>query len=313
MAVSRAALIRGPAIVTWNGATIFSAGDIVPRHAPVWNPVQPRMYGAVDRVRRARGIRSPMGLGGAWENLRVLVPTALLNPTIGASLYGTSDVPLTITARNGDKITYHNAQITRLADLRLGVDENVFAADVEFTAILANNTAPESNAAYYTGATGQTFTESAFAKTNFKRERWTGAWGSKTGWTTVVPQGGFAVAWSLGLAPVTVDGHGTVDMTIQGLVASCRCVPIGPTLAQIEEQMKLAGMAGYGAAHGSLLSSNAADLVLTSSSMAVTLKNAALTRGGYAFGQEPLRNGEVEWTTTRLFTAGVPQAVATVA
>ena len=311
MSVTRASLIRGPGIVSWNSATIFSEGDIAPRYEPVWNPVETSMYGEVDRVRRDFVIRIPIRLWGAWENLATLFPSALLNPTIGASLYGTSDTPLSITARNGDKITYNNAQITKLADLRLGVDENIFAADVEFTAILANNTLPESNAAYYTVATGQTFTESAFAKTNFKRERWTGAWGTKTGWTTVVPKDGFHVGWELGLAPVTVDGYGTVDMTIRGLVATCRCVPIGPSLAQIEDQIKLAGQSGAGAAHGTLVSTNAADLVLTSSSMGVTLKNVSLTKGGHAFGQEPLRMGEVEWTSARLFTAGVPQAVAT--
>jgi hypothetical protein len=103
------------------------------------------------------------------------VSDALMNPTVGASLYGTgSDLPLVVTARNGDQVTVVNAQITKLANLYLGVDSDLFAADVEFTGLLAAGANPEDSASYFTTGVSQTFTETAFAKTNFKRLRFAG-------------------------------------------------------------------------------------------------------------------------------------------
>ena len=69
-----------------------------------------------------------------------------------------------------------------------------------------------------------------------------------------------------------------------------------------------------GVSLGTLLSANVADLTLTGNggSPVVVLKNAGIIEHGYAFGTEPLRQGEIAWTTTRGFTAGAPDAVASV-
>lgn len=298
---------RGPAIVTYGGGTFFSRDDMVPRHAPVWKPVLTSMYGEVDKTKQDLLIRFLIRLWGAWENLSILFPSVLLNPNAGSSLFGTSDTPMTVLAKNGDQIVYANAQITKLADLYLGVDAELFAADVEITALIKNNANPEDAAAYYALTTGNSYTDSAFAKTNFKRVRFTGAWGSKTGFTTIVPQKGFQVTWTLALKPVPTDGLGTVDMTVESLIGGVKCIPIGPTLAQLESNANAQGIA-----HGALLSTNAADLTLAGSGVSVVAKNAGFMEHGYAFGIEPLRVGEAMWGTTRGFAAGVPAAVATV-
>lgn len=306
MSIQRSALGRGPAIVNIGGATLFTREDIVTRHSPVWNPVVTSMYGEVDKFKKDLVIKFPLMLWSSWENLSVIFPSSILNPTIGASLFGNADNPVSILARNGDKITYANAQITKLLDLYLGVDEELFAAAVEITALIANGANPEDANAYYTVQTGQVYTD-AFAKTNFKKVRFTGAWGSKTGLTAIAPQKGFRVAWNLGLAPLTVDGLGTVDYTINNFIGAVRCIPIQPTLAQLES----AAMA-QGYAHGSLLSAGAADLTLSGSGITVVAKNAGPIEHGYAFGVAPLRVGEFGWSTTRGFSTGAPVAVATV-
>jgi hypothetical protein len=305
MSLNRTILSRGPALVSYNGATLWTRDDIDLRHAPVWSPVKTAMYGEVDQFKRDLIIKIPLRLWGAWENLGTLFPSSVTNPVIGASIYGGSDVPLTVLARNGDQITYANAQITRLADLYLGADSELFAADVEFTALLANGVNPETANAYYTVQTGQAYSDNAFTKANFKKVRWTGAWGGKSGFTTIVPQKGFSVAWKLELRPVTADGYGTIDLTLAGLAGGCRCIPLAPTLAQIEAQTD-----AQGAAFGTLLSAGAADLTLAGGASSVVLKNAGMTQHGYVFGVEPLRVGEVAWSTTRGFSAGVPAAVA---
>ena len=111
------------------------------------------------------------------------------------------------------------------------------------------------------------------------------------------------------MEPVRVEGWGTSDFTLAGFKAQARCIPIGPTLAQLE-----AASQSQDTALGSLLSGAVADLTLSAAkSGTIVLKNAALREHGYAFGQTPLRIGECVWETTRLFVDGVPGVVASVA
>ncbi len=317
MALDRTLLKRGPAKVTYAGATLYTNSDILARHGPVWSPVNTSMYGNIDKTLKDRVYKLNLKLWGAWENLSVLFPSYALAPQAGASIFGTGATPLVILARNGDQITYNNAQITKLSNLYLGVDADLFAADVEITCIIGNSSGttmyqPETANAYYTYATAQSYADDAFAKTNFKRVRFLGAWGAIAGFTAVIPQKGFQIGWELDARPLTCDGYGTVDFTIgeNTLQGSCKCIPIQPTAAQIEAQA-----AAQGVQMGTLLSNNVADLVLTGNGGApiVTLKNAGITEHGYAFGIEPLRVGELTWMTTRGFTTGAPNAVATVA
>lgn len=316
MALDRSLLARGPAIVTYGGSTFYTSADILSRLIPAWNPVTTSMYGQVDRVLSDRVYKLPLRLWGAWEHVSVLFPSYAMSPQVGASIFGTTATPLVILARNGDQMTYANAQITKLANLFLGIDSDLFAADVEFTCIIGNSSGstmfdPEDANAYYTTVTGQTYTDASFAKTNYKRVRFTGAWGSIAGFTSVIPQRGFQVSWELDVRPLTCDGLGTVDFTIgeNVLQGSCKCVPIQPTIAELEAQV-----AAQGVPLGTLLSNNVADLTLTGNggSPVVMLKNAGITEHGYAFGIEPLRRGEITWITTRGFIAGVPDAVASV-
>ena len=243
MALDRSLLTRGPAIVTYGGNTFYTNADILSRFGPAWNPVNTSMYGQVDKVLVDRVYKLPLRLWGAWENLSVLFPSYAMSPQVGASIFGTTATPLVILARNGDQITYANAQITKLANLFLGVDSELFAADVEFTCIIGNSSGstmfnPEDANAYYTSATGQAYSDGAFAKTNFKRVRFTGAWGAIAGFTSVIPQRGFQVSWDLDVRPLTCDGLGTVDFTIgeNVLQGTCTCVPIQPTMAELEAQ-----------------------------------------------------------------------------
>jgi hypothetical protein len=317
MALDKTLLSRGPAIVTYDGETFYTNADILSRFGPVWNPVNTSMYGQVDKVLTDRVYKVALRLWGAWEHLSVLFPSYAMAPQVGASIFGTTATPLVILARNGDRVTYANAQITKLANLFLGVDADLFAADVEFTCIIGNSSGstmhnPEDANAYYTTATGQSYADGAFAKTNYKRVRFTGAWGAVAGFTAVIPQRGFQIAWELDARPLTCDGLGTVDFTIgeNVLQGACKCIPIQPTMAQLEAQV-----AAQGVALGTLLSNNVADLTLTGNggSPVITLKSAGITEHGYAFGIEPLRQGEITWTTTRGFTAGAPDAVASAA
>jgi hypothetical protein len=307
MAVTRANLGGGPAIVTLNGATLFMRDDMIPKHAPEWQDATSSLHGVVDKWRGDLVIKHTLLLFGLWQNLSALFPASVLNPEPGKSIFGTTDNPMVIHARNGDKITYPNAQITGLPALFLGVDAELFAAAVEVTALIKNNTDPETAGAYFLRETAA-FSEATFALDNFKKTRFTAAWGAKTGFTSFQAETGFNVTWKFDAQPRKIGGL-TVDMYVGpgGLVGGMKCVPIGPTQAQIDTAQAIH------TAHGSRLGAGAADLTMTGTGASVVLKNAAITESATAFGIKPLRVGEIAWETTRGFTAGVAQAVATVA
>ena len=112
---TRASLGRGPAQVVFNSHTFFTRDDIIARHAPDWREVLTSMYDVVDKTVADRIYRVPLKLWGAWENLSDLFPAAVINPVAGTSLFGASDATLTLWARNGDKLVYTNAALTKMA------------------------------------------------------------------------------------------------------------------------------------------------------------------------------------------------------
>jgi hypothetical protein len=314
MSITRANVKSGPAKVTWNSITMFSSGPIIARHQPSWANVETSVHGVVDKVVTDLVITIPIRLWGAYENVTTLFPAAVLTPTIGQRLFGTTDLPLVIHGINQDRITYPNAQLTKLANLYLGVDNPIFAADVEFTCLIKNATNPEDAGAYYVEDTAA-YADTTFAKTNFKQQRYAAAWGAKTGFSAFTAEKGWNIEWSLGLAPQYSANVGTYDMVVTDFSGRATCIPIEPTMANISAAAFSHGT-GAGSVLGSLLSATgggAADLVITGSGAVITLKNAGLVEHGYVWDATQLRNGPCTWETTVGFTAGEAAARASVA
>lgn len=307
MGILRNQLGRSPAIVQTQGVTLYTRSDIVVPHDPKWSDITSSMFGIDDRFKADLVIKIPLMLYGNWDALTVLFPSYAMNPIPGTSIYGNNDTPLTLLGRNGDQIIYTNAQLTKLGDLFLGVDEELWAAAVEFTAIIGNGKNPEDANAYFTRGTAQ-YTDGAFSRTNFSKARFQANWNGVTGFNSIVGQKGFRVAWKLDAKPLICDSFGTVDMTIgeKTNVGSVKCIPIGPTGAQMDTQQQISQP------HGQRQSQASADLTIASAAHTVTLKSAALTSHSVAWGAEPLRINETMWETTRGFTAGVPNNVASV-
>lgn len=269
------------------------------------------MYGRVTKTRGPRTIEVSVPLYGFWSNLSVLFPSYFLSGLPSARMFGTSDTPLTLLARNGDKIVLANAQITRIANLRLAANQQIFAADVTFTALVANNTAPNAANAYYTITTAQTYAEGDFPQSNFKALTWTGAWGARTGFTSILTQDGWSVDWEIRTTPDMVDGIGAVDMFTELFWARATCIPVGPTLAQLDTAVDFQNT---NAAVGADIYADTDDLVLTDGTSTLTLLKCAMVETGLVFGPAKKRVKATSWESTRLnFTAGAPPAIATVA
>lgn len=307
MSVDRANLTgAGAPKVTFNSATFWTRDDVVPRIAHELVEQRSSMFGRVTKTRGARKVEVQIPIFSLWENLSVLFPTTVLNPSIGGRVYGTTDLPLVLHAKNGDRLTVHNARLTGLSNLKLKANEPVFSGTATFTGLIKNNGTPTDANAFYTYDTAA-YVEGDFAMTNFKGQAWTGAWGVRTGFTNIQTQEGWDISWELGMEPDLVDGLGAVDMFITNFAAKASCIPVGPTMAQIEANQFFQGT---GAEIGSGIHESLDNLVLGCGSASVVLQYAALIETGLAFGPTKKRIGETVWETSRGFLAGVPQAVA---
>jgi hypothetical protein len=298
--------------ITFNSVTLWTRADVtIPLKQNLVQQVS-AMYGRVLHTRGPRKIEFSLPIYGFWSNLATLFPSYLLNFTYGARMYGTSDLPMVILARNGDQLTIHNVRLTGISNLKLAANQQIFSADAKFTALIKNNTAPTDAAAYYTMATAQAYSEGDFPQSAFKSLTWTGAWGARTGFTSILTQEGWGVDWAIKTQDDLVDGIGPVDMFVEECWLSARCTPVGPTLAQLESNTDFQGANGDVGADAS--AGNMDNLVLTDGTSTLTIYNAAVESGNYMFAPFKKRVGEYVWTPVkRPMSAGATTALAAVA
>src|SRR6185503_17538140 len=191
MSVDVANLRRSTGYVNFQSHNFFTREDISIDHMPTWETVADSMHGPIDNFTRDMVIPIPLRLWGAYENLPDLFPSYAMDPVPGTSIFGASNTPLAVQARNDDKIIYTRAAIVGLAALYLGVNSDLWAADVLFNAIIGNNMNPEDANAYHQRTTASySDATAAFAKTNYKRVRYSSAWGAITGFTSMTAKEG---------------------------------------------------------------------------------------------------------------------------
>lgn len=329
LSISRANLPgSGAPKIAYNGATLWTRGDVmIPlKHNLIEQTSS--MYGRQTKTRGGRKIEINLPIYGFWNNLSVLFPSYILGFNPGARIFGSTDVPMVLTAKNGDAIHLSNVQLTKLANLKLKANEQIFSADATFTALVGNNkTVVTAGAAvsgntnwtsylatptapFYCVGTGVTYAEGDFPQANFKSLAWTGAWGSRTGFTNILTQDGWDISWEVKTTDDIVDGIGPVDMFIDQFWASAACIPVGPTLAQLEAGVDFQGT---NAAVGADVAADSDSLVLTDGSATITLTKAAMIETGLVFAPAKKRIGKTVWEATQGFTTGAPNPMAVVA
>ena len=300
----------GAAKITYNSAVLWTRGDVVVPLKHALKEQVTSMYGRVTKTREGRMIEVSIPLYGFWANLSVIFPSYFLNNIPSARMFGTSDTPMTLLARNGDQIVINNCQITKVANLKLAANQQVFAADVTFTGLISNSTAPNAANSFYTISTANSYADAGFPETPFKSLTWQGAWGSRTGFTTILTQEGWTVDWEIKTTPDLVDGIGPVDMFTDLFWAKASCIPVGPTLAQLDTANDFQNT---NAAVGADISADSDDLTLTDGTSTLILKACAMIETGLVFGPGKKRTKMTVWESTRMgFSSGVPPVIASV-
>jgi hypothetical protein len=308
-------ILIGPGYATWNSGTFrFGDGGLKAKFVKNLREISAEEFGRFDSVETKRRVTVTGKLWSGWENLPLVLPGAALAPTIGGKLFGVTAKPLIINGQDGSRLTVVNAQITKLANLQLSVEKELWSADIEFTGLLLPGNTPDQAGSFYTYTVSNSYTAPAFTKTNFRAPILSASWGA------TLANGGTSFAafnfkngaqvdwkWELDYEPCMIDGMGEVDAIVQGFEASCKGTPVGPIEADVASALLPAQ------ALGSLLSASGGDLTLTFGTNSVILKSAFLAdNDGFAWSRKNNRIGDLTWRSTVPFASGLPAARAVV-
>jgi hypothetical protein len=307
MAVTRSQLTGGPGYCAINSKNIAFADDSSVETALVTDVIDAALYGSITEVYRDLIVKAS-GRPLFYDTAALSTMFPYLAATVGSAYPGSSDLTAAWNSNNGDVITLTSALVGKMPDLELGVNGPVLGA-MEIWGVIANGDNASAANSYYTLQTGQSYSNPAVPGTAvLGRQEFTAAWGSVAGFTSFQAQEKWTISHELKLEPIVIQGR-TRAFKLASYRVMAKCKPLGPTMAQIDAALYAQGA---GAAGGYRLDTNAANLVITgSSSMTVTLGNAALKTVGYMFGAKPLRNGELGWVSTlNIASGGAPSQAA---
>lgn len=290
MALDRASIVIGPGHLLLGETAILAADDIVVNFRDDTEDTVANGYGLIDRRRKDRKIEitcTPLH----WDNLSTLLPHASVQ--IGESIYGATDVALSILPRNGalSGLTFANVAVTKMPGVNYSATKRPLGS-MTFTALLANNSDPAVDASYFTTAAVTALPPPDLTK--IRNGIYTASWGTVL--QNFGSEDGFELDVDLGLSPVTVDGHGTIDMFLTGLTASCRVTPIGLTLASVAGAM--------GGALGASLAKHALIIKNNAGATVATIPNCQLLSSSGQWGNDKKRLGALEFRSVRTATDG---------
>lgn len=300
MAVDRTLIIKGPAKITFDSASIFSLDDIRVRW--ITNEFEVRTTAFGRTARRVRDRRIEVDVTPAmWSDLTKLLPYA--TKQIGDTIFGATDKSLVITPRNGAPLTLANAAVTQLPNLTFSVDKPLLRP-MRFTALCANN----SNAA--TAANWFAFGSPAsdVALTGFDGSKiYNDLYSVARNTVTYRSEAGFNVDFTLGLVPDQVDGDAVVNYRITELEAVLKFVPSAITEAAYATLLgwDTKGIGAEPAGHNAVISGTA------SGSPTFTIVNTLPAQGSAAYGGAN-RTGEIELVSTRTISTNALTALWTI-
>ncbi len=306
MPLVRTSILRGPAVVSFAGATFYAKDDIKLTTENDTFDIEVSAWGKVDERVRGRKMTVTFTPSGAWTALSVLFPYG--SASVGSSVFGT-DSPLVIQTLAGTSLTFAAAAVTKMPQIVLSAARTLLGP-VEFTCLGKDNTAWNANSSVYaTAASG--FSDTGFVEAGIITQSYNIAWGTGAPWSSLQTRDGVVVDFDLGLEPVETDAEGLVDLTLARLTASAKMRPVGLTEAQILAALALQGT---GSARGRSLNAGGQTLSIagTGGQVSVVLNGANLKTADQLFGAKSLRIDQITFVSTRNFAFGAPAPVFTV-
>ena len=263
----------------------------------------------------------PVGLtAGVTYYLRVISPTNIgvyatyANAVAGVNAIaisagtGTSNGvvnnPLTIQSEDGFLLTFFNAAVSKMPNLRLSTVQTA-VGDIEFTAYLADGQDWSGASSLYSSVSSPWPGDSTFNPASILTGEIQAVWGSLAPWNLFDTLDGWAVDFAMTLTPRVVDNVGHVTDRLSNLVVTAKAIPVGIQTTDVANALYLQGT---NSSRGRSLASFSNSLLLSAvaNNLGCKLYGAAL-RGGPALWSNKLdRVGELTWVATRTFGGSGP-------
>jgi len=262
-------------------------------------PITSSIYGKSGERMKDITVKISFTPVGMWTSGLLAVIYPHTNPTIGSSLFGATDVPVTIHPTNGkEKIVFTAGAITKMPGLNMSSVETSFK-EMEITCIMKNAADRSAVDSLYTLTATAAFTDTSFALSSIYTVPYTASLASLSSpWNAIETEAGFEIDFDMKTSPVPVDSLGIVDMSISSLDINVKLKPVGMTVAQVLTQLKIQGT---GVARGMDISASANNLTITGGSTKpqVIINNLRLKNSGQLYGAEALRHDTIEFIATR--------------
>lgn len=284
MAIDRQTIIKGPAFVSYDSASLHAEGTINATLVTEYFEVVSSGFGRNKRRVKDRRVEVTF-IPKMWNDLAKILPYAALQ--IGDVIFGATDKPLVITPRNGAPVTVVNAAITQLPGLTLSAEKPILK-QLTFTGLVANNTSPANLDNFFVlGSAATNVALTGYDLTKIPNGRYTGAWNSVT---PIYTDAGFDIDFNLELEPDKPDGEATVNYRVKGLDATLKFTPTGMT--ETAYRTLLGGNVDIGGDpfSGAFAITGPANVSLAGMQL--------MTGGGFAYGSEN-RLRELEFMSVR--------------
>jgi len=297
MPVNVTNIIAGPALVKFDGATFYSKGDIKLTAEHETFDIEVDRFRKVDERAKNEMLKISFTPAGEWESLAVLFPYA--GTLLGSTITEDPNLPLEIHTFAGKKLTFHNAAVTKMPNIKGSAIETLLG-EVEFEAFLKNNTAWSAANSRFTIADAA-LVDATFDPAAILTQAYTVGWGAVSPWDAMSTKKGVDIDFNLALEPIETDADGIVSRRLSGLEVSVKAQPMGISEADMLNKLLFQGA---GAVRGRSLSGD--DLNVSATGVYIRVYGAALKGGPQSFSSKEDRIGELEWLATRTFAAGVP-------
>ena len=293
MTITRTTLVGGPAAAIFGGQTFFAQEGIVISPALELAEVISDANGLLDETVVNAPVTIRLAPSAPAANLAALFPH--LAAQAGSSLFGSVDTPLEIIGANGVRLTFPSVAVITMPDLTLGARGPV-TGTVTFLALGANGAAAQ--AADRVVTLDLASMPEVPSGSPLLCDDYTVSWGSASPWLGLRSRDGVRVAFEMETKPVRSDANALVDLTLEKLTVEVRFAPSTP--GGPAEADALAGLVleGAGSLPGHALSAQAAELVITGTTLSLNVAVAELVRAELVFDAKRPRFGELTFRGT---------------
>jgi hypothetical protein len=269
-ALNRTLIKSGPAIVTWNGATLYFKDGVSIEEERTFFDVRVDNFPGSDKHANDRVVTIKGTPAGEWESLSVLFPW--LSSPAGARLFGAADKPAVVKFLDGDVFTYHNAGLAEMPALFFSPVKTLLGS-ITLECRNANNTEAD-NAASFVTRSSSAFSDTGFSFANVKTLAYSLAFGADP-WDDFQTVDGVEIRPRVSWKEIECDNLGVVEKELMTLEVTAAFAPLGIAQADIDAKLAMQGSAA--SLRGARVSETVgADFVLSASGVYVALNNAIL-------------------------------------